>query len=466
MKARTNLSSIKALAQHFLMMDIKTTPHSPVIVSHPFTDTGYVGFLGDRFPQTILENRDAFLRWQTEKKKQINESDSADRIFFMMTKPYRLIFLKYAEPHLSQKDFSRILGDVWIQVEAPHNDPNFTICELVNLFKKAVREFLMDQNEYEQFKELENSLTVYRGVTQYNAKNLNGLSWTLNSQTAEWFAHRFGEDGAVYKAQIDKSHIYAYFSRRNESEIIVDPKYLMDIAEYEEPTSELNKAYERKNTMTIYQKELLRQLPKLNCTGKFDEESGILHISQDGFPICRAAKQIELHWNQDKQVVNAHRVTLDTLSAAIQSIRKYVSLYESAPSLGISDLPEYRRLAEYDDVVLGAMYSEQHGFMFSTWRQDRDKKYVTHGDYSPEFEYAKESFISRSGLVNKNRLFTTEEAETLYRCIGYVREYCETLTYDQEQQIKALTEKLTRGYPQLENVSPSLRQDDAPQLNL
>ena len=81
MKARTNLSSIKALAQHFLMMDIKTTPHSPVIVSHPFTDTGYVGFLGDRFPQTILENRDAFLRWQTEKKKQINESDSADRIF-------------------------------------------------------------------------------------------------------------------------------------------------------------------------------------------------------------------------------------------------------------------------------------------------------------------------------------------------------------------------------------------------
>lgn len=38
MKARTNLSSIKALAQHFLMMDIKTTPHSSVIVSHPFTD--------------------------------------------------------------------------------------------------------------------------------------------------------------------------------------------------------------------------------------------------------------------------------------------------------------------------------------------------------------------------------------------------------------------------------------------
>lgn len=81
MKTYTDLMSIKALAQHFLMMDIKATPHSPVIVSHPFTDTGYVGFLENRLPQNVLENRDAFLHWQTEKKKQINESDSADRIF-------------------------------------------------------------------------------------------------------------------------------------------------------------------------------------------------------------------------------------------------------------------------------------------------------------------------------------------------------------------------------------------------
>ena len=51
--------------------------------------------------------------------------------------------------------------------------------------------------------------------------------------------------------------------------------------------------------MTIYQKELLIQLPKLNCAGEFDDETGILHISQEGVPICRAAKLIELYWNQD-----------------------------------------------------------------------------------------------------------------------------------------------------------------------
>ena len=41
------------------------------------------------------------------------------------------------------------------------------------------------------------------------------------------------EDGTVYQARIDKPHIYAYFDGRNESEVIVDPKYLMDITESE-----------------------------------------------------------------------------------------------------------------------------------------------------------------------------------------------------------------------------------------
>ena len=64
-----------------------------------------------------------------------------------------------------------------------------------------------------------------------NAKNVKALSWTLDRDTAEWFAHRFGENGTVYGAQIHKSHIYAYFSGRNEDEVIVDPKHLTEITQ-------------------------------------------------------------------------------------------------------------------------------------------------------------------------------------------------------------------------------------------
>mgnify|MGYP003294189619 FL=1 len=104
---------------------------------------------------------------------------------------------------------------------------------LLSLFKKAEPQFLMDKDEYEAFQNLEDTVTVYRGVTSHNAKNIKALSWTLSYDTADWFAHRFGEDGTVYEAQIDREHIYAYFNRRNEHEVIVDPKYLMDITEAE-----------------------------------------------------------------------------------------------------------------------------------------------------------------------------------------------------------------------------------------
>lgn len=218
--------------------------------------------------------------------------------------------------------------------------------------------------------------------------------------------------------------------------------------------------------MTIYQKELLKQLPKFNCTGQIDDISGMLHISLNCIPLCDAGQKNNLHWTQEKLITEEQKATVDAISNAAASIREYVSLYESAPPLGVESLPEYRRLAEYGDVVLGAMYSDQHGFMFSTWRQDKEKTYVTQGDYSSDYEYAKKSFVTRSGLTDENRLFTPEEAENLYRCIDYVRENCETLTYKQEQQLKDLTEKLTFGYPQLEDDPPSFEQDDIPQLNM
>ena len=63
------------------------------------------------------------------------------------------------------------------------------------------------------------------------ADNVLALSWTLDRDKAQWFAHRFGENGTVYEAQITKQHIYAFLNSRGESEVIVDPRGLQDITE-------------------------------------------------------------------------------------------------------------------------------------------------------------------------------------------------------------------------------------------
>ena len=93
----------------------------------------------------------------------------------------------------------------------------------------------MDEEERTAHQALEDTVTVYRGVTPYNAKNIRALSWTLDRKTADRFAHRFGEEGTVYEAQIPKKYILAFFNGRNESEVVVDPKHLEQIMESPEP---------------------------------------------------------------------------------------------------------------------------------------------------------------------------------------------------------------------------------------
>lgn len=128
-----------------------------------------------------------------------------------------------------------MLAHAWILEECPNQDRNVSKRELLALFHSVPPELLMDEEEYAVYQSLEDSVTVYRGVTSYNAKNIKALSWTLDRDTAEWFAHRFGEEGTVYEAQISKEHILAFFNGRNESEVVVDPKYLEQIMESPEP---------------------------------------------------------------------------------------------------------------------------------------------------------------------------------------------------------------------------------------
>lgn len=51
---------------------------------------------------------------------------------------------------------------------------------MLGLFQKAVPWMLMDKNEYAKFTNLDDIITVYRGVTSYNAKNVKVLSWTMD----------------------------------------------------------------------------------------------------------------------------------------------------------------------------------------------------------------------------------------------------------------------------------------------
>jgi hypothetical protein len=111
-----------------------------------------------------------------------------------------------------------------------------------------------------------------------------------------------------------------------------------------------------------------------------------------------------------KTNAESRKSILENIKDEAAKIREYVRMYETAPEMGIPDVSKYRRMAEYGNTVLAGMYSEKRGFMFTTWRQSADKTSVAHGDYTPNFDYAKESFVTRSGLIDRHRFFTEDEA--------------------------------------------------------
>lgn len=67
----------------------------------------------------------------------------------------------------------------------------------------------------------------------------------------------------------------------------------------------------------------------------------------------------------------------------------------------------YRKLAEYNDVVLAGTKHSDGSFEFATWDYKNNSLY--HGHYTTDYKGAKKDFATRSGLVNKQLQFNKNE---------------------------------------------------------
>ena len=84
------------------------------------------------------------------------------------------------------------------------------------------RERMMNEAEIAEFASMPDLITVYRGFGKASCRQ--GWSWTTNRAKAVWFADLDGVKPKVVSGVVSKSDVIAYFTRRDESEIVVDPK--------------------------------------------------------------------------------------------------------------------------------------------------------------------------------------------------------------------------------------------------
>jgi hypothetical protein len=184
-------------------------------VSHP-----YVHIVG------VLDTATINLLY-TQKKIAIDraiENEQYSTYVYLHEKPYRINAFDSIENLLTDAEYWSLLADVCIGTENMWQEKHL-IHELLTA-DRSDRHLMMDADEYEQYKELPETLTVYRGCI--TGKNEDGFSWTLDQSRAKWFSERLARDGdepIVLERTIKRDDAIAYFTRRGESEILLIDNY-------------------------------------------------------------------------------------------------------------------------------------------------------------------------------------------------------------------------------------------------
>ena len=172
----------------------------------------------------------------------------------------------------------------------------------------------------------------------------------------------------------------------------------------------MKKMYIEKYLQQVYRKLIEQGITnsklRETCIDIYDGETEIFKIDRKG----------GMFYSSD----NRFKTVVDKLHEKIQPIVCDVDEYLRAMDNGTElkardfDMP-YLKLAEYNGVVLAGTEHSNGSFEFATWSYKNNSLY--HGNYTTDYRGAREDFVTRSGLMNRNLLFNKNEMVEIYRCI-------------------------------------------------
>jgi hypothetical protein len=132
----------------------------------------------------------------------------------------------------SNDDYWELLGQLWCDTENLHTASHGSLTRMIET-KRGRRHMLMEPEERAELAGMADEIRIYRGYSAPGGKR-RGWAWTTDSHRATWFAernariHRASEP-VVVSALVKKADVIAYFTRRSESEIVVNPKHVYGV---------------------------------------------------------------------------------------------------------------------------------------------------------------------------------------------------------------------------------------------
>ena len=168
--------------------------------------------------------------------------------------------------------------------------------------------------------------------------------------------------------------------------------------------------------------------------------------------LCRISGRGSVLYRQENVDGIGAQDALQTVIHIAAMTAEYMTAMERAPKLQATGLEgDYRILADFGGTVLAGTPSK-YGVQFVTWDWDYDRTGVVHGHYFMEnYDGAKRDFATRSGLIQKEQLFSPEQLTEIFRCCAdSVDEDFFELTDTQEEMIRGIQQQIRVCVPDLD----------------
>ena len=209
----------------------------------------------------------------------------------------------------------------------------------------------------------------------------------------------------------------------------------------------------KQQPQSIFQKEIARRLSGEGYNFSF--KNGEFSVKLNCGDVIKIRKDDVLH--SSGNFTDDGKEAFYALYHLNREVLDYCTAYEKAELLIADGLSEkYHCLAEFGGTVLAAKHTE-YGFEFVTWDRTYDGKAVCQGKYFEDYAAAKENSATRSGLIDKDKLFTTEELERIGKCVDFTMRHNGDLNFDDCECLKKLNEKISESLPeQQQSAAPEM----------
>jgi len=205
--------------------------------------------------------------------------------------------------------------------------------------------------------------------------------------------------------------------------------------------------------------ELKQRLFKIELTrlgfpdAQYSEANNIFKLSPSDSRLPKISNNGDIHYGIEYEHLVEYQI-----QPLVKRINEIVDAWEKAPVVPVENISHFRVLAEYNSVMLAARDDSNkgfdYGFEFVTWRYDRDRLSLEHGNYTTDFEAAKEDYAVRCGLINRNKMFNETELKLIHQGLVHLGVDYPHLTTEQMTNIGMTIEKI-------EMLVPAIRDRDA-----